>query len=490
MADQQAAKKIPYSFAKTQGVVLTSLAADGAVIQVRDNARATALAEVKRNLGVPLQTNLVSAEEFEKLLASAYSQEGAAAMVGDVELDMDLSQLMHDIPKTEDLLDAENDAPVIRMINALLTQAVRESVSDIHIEAFETRSVVRFRADGTMKDVVQPHRALHAAMVSRIKIMAELDIAEKRLPQDGRITLRLAGRPVDVRVSTLPTSHGERVVLRLLDKDAGRLQLESLGMDKATRGLMDELVTQPHGIVLVTGPTGSGKTTTLYAALARIDSSVTNVMTVEDPVEYDIDGIGQTQVNSRIDMSFSRALRAILRQDPDVIMIGEIRDLETAQIAVQASLTGHLVLATLHTNDTTSSVTRLTDMGIEPFLLSSSLLGILAQRLVRKLCSDCRQPYAPAESEFEWLCGERPERLYRPVGCETCGHTGYRGRTGVYELLKVDDTLRRMIHDQQAEQNMRDYALTHGMYSLRQDGARLVSQGTTSLEELMRVTRE
>jgi general secretion pathway protein E len=404
---------------------------------------------------------------------------------------MDLSQLVQDLPQTEDLLDADNDAPVIRMINALLTQAVRENASDIHIEPFETRSVVRFRVDGTLKDVIEPHRALHMAMVSRIKIMAELDIAEKRLPQDGRINLRLAGRPVDVRVSTLPTGHGERVVLRLLDKDTGRLELTRLGMEGTTLTAVDGLVKQPHGIVLVTGPTGSGKTTTLYAALARIDASVTNVMTVEDPIEYDIDGIGQTQVNPRIDMSFGRALRAILRQDPDVIMIGEIRDLETAQIAVQASLTGHLVLATLHTNDTASSVTRLTDMGIEPFLLSSSLLGVLAQRLVRTLCGECREAYIPTATELEWLQnGAIPELLYRPVGCTICGHSGYRGRTGIYELMMVDEGMRHLIHDQAAEQQLRHYAEQRGMISLRQDGMRLVANGATSLEELLRVTRD
>jgi len=279
-------------------------------------------------------------------------------------------------------------------------------------------------------------------------------------------------------------------VLRLLDKDAGRLDLERLGMDSPTLAQIDALMHQPHGIVLVTGPTGSGKTTTLYAALSRIDASVTNVMTVEDPVEYDLDGIGQTQVNPRIDMSFARALRAILRQDPDVIMIGEIRDLETAQIAVQASLTGHLVLATLHTNDTASSVTRLTDMGVEPFLLSSSLLGVLAQRLVRCLCTSCREAYTPSAAELSLLESLQPSVLYRPVGCPACTHTGYLRRTGIYELLRVDDGMRHLIHDRAAEQDVRHYALQHGMHSLRQDGLRLVSNGTTSLEELLRVTRD
>ncbi|MDD4928339.1 MAG: type II secretion system ATPase GspE [Gallionella sp.] len=486
-------KKIPYSFAKNHGVLLIGLSPEGAKVCVRADAAAAVLAEVRRVLAVPLHATLAQVAEFDCALAAAYGQaEGSAAsMVDDVEQDMDLSQLVNDLPKIEDLLDADSDAPVIRMINALLTQAVRENASDIHIEPFEMRSAVRFRVDGTLKDVIEPHRALHAAMVSRIKIMAELDIAEKRLPQDGRITLRLAGKPVDVRVSTLPTGHGERIVLRLLDKDAGRLELTKLGMDGSTLAAIDTLVRQPHGIVLVTGPTGSGKTTTLYAALSRIDATVTNVMTVEDPVEYDLDGIGQTQVNPRIDMSFARALRAILRQDPDVIMIGEIRDLETAQIAVQASLTGHLVLATLHTNDTVSSITRLTDMSVEPFLLSSSLLGVLAQRLVRTLCTHCRESYLPDSIEQAMFEPEvPPARLYRPSACEACHHTGYRGRSGIYELLLVDDGLRHLIHDRASEQDLRAYAQQHGMRRLRQDGMRLVASGITSLEELLRVTRD
>jgi len=492
LAAQQVTRRVPYFFSKTNGVLLKQLSADCAEVLVRENALPEAMAEVMRVLGVPLRATLATIEEFEQALAAdyAHSDGDAAALVGDVEQGMDLSQLIHDLPQTEDLLDAENDAPVIRMINALLAQAVRENASDIHIEPFETRSIVRFRTDGTLKDVVEPHRALHSAMVSRIKIMADLDIAEKRLPQDGRITLRLAGRPVDVRVSTLPTGHGERVVLRLLDKEAGRLELTRLGMEGQTLEEMNTLVHQPHGIVLVTGPTGSGKTTTLYAALSRIDASVTNVMTVEDPVEYDLDGIGQTQVNPRIDMTFARALRAILRQDPDVIMIGEIRDLETAQIAVQASLTGHLVLATLHTNDTASAVTRLTDMGVEPFLLSSSLIGVLAQRLVRSLCADCREAYTPNEAELKLLGGEKPAVLYRPRGCAVCGQSGYRGRTGIYELMKVDDEMRRLVHDRTSEQLLRNHAEQCGMRSLRQDGMRLVASGKTSLEELLRVTRD
>ncbi len=333
---------------------------------------------------------------------------------------------------------------MIRLINALLTQALRDGASDIHFEPFETRSVVRLRIDGTLRDLIEPARALHGAIVSRLKIMAQLDIAEKRLPQDGRITLRVAGKPVDVRVSTIPTGHGERVVLRLLDKQAGRLDLTQLGMDDATLAHMDRLIKEPHGIVLVTGPTGSGKTTTLYAALSRLDTAALNIMTVEDPIEYDLDGISQTQINARIDMSFARALRTILRQDPDVVMIGEIRDLETAQIAVQASLTGHLVFATLHTNDAVSAVTRLVDMGVEPFLLASSLIGVGAQRLVRRLCLECRKPFVRDGVTF-----------YSAQGCPACNRSGYRGRTGIYELLTVDDELRRLIHDRASEQALR-----------------------------------
>ncbi|HWX11894.1 MAG TPA: type II secretion system ATPase GspE, partial [Trinickia sp.] len=379
--------------------------------------------------------------------------------------------------EVEDLLESEDDAPIIRMINALLTQAAREHASDIHIEPFENASVVRFRVDGTLRDVVRPKKALHGALISRIKIMAQLDIAEKRLPQDGRITLRVAGRAVDVRVSTLPTGHGERAVLRLLEKDAQHLNLEALGMGPDTLARFDKLISRPHGIVLVTGPTGSGKTTTLYASLSRLETTTTNIMTVEDPIEYDLSGIGQTQVNERIGMTFARALRSILRQDPDIIMIGEIRDLETAQIAVQASLTGHLVLATLHTNDAASAVTRLTDMGVEPYLLASSLLGVLAQRLVRRLCPVCKEQRVE-EGRTHW----------HPVGCEKCARSGYAGRRGIYELLLIDDAIRTMIHHNAADAEILAAGRAQGMRTLREDGERWIASGVTSLEELIRVT--
>jgi general secretion pathway protein E len=346
------------------------------------------------------------------------------------------------------------------------------------LEAFETHSVVRYRVDGTLRDIVSPRRALHNALVSRIKIMASMDIAEKRLPQDGRIALRVGGRPIDVRVSTLPTGHGERAVLRLLEKEAGRLELGRLGMAPDIMNELDALIHRPHGIVLVTGPTGSGKSTTLYSALGRLDSTTTNILTVEDPIEYDLPGIGQTQVNARIELSFAAALRAILRQDPDVIMIGEIRDLETAQIAVQASLTGHLVLATLHTNDAVSAVTRLVDMGVEPFLLASTLQGVLAQRLIRKLCPHCKLPNP--DGSANWSAG----------GCAECGHTGYSGRTGIHELFKLTDEARNLVHAGANEQALRSLAQNTGMRDLRQDGQRWVEQGVTTKEELARVTRE
>jgi general secretion pathway protein E len=472
---------IPYAFAKAHGVLVSSLGKEGAEVAVRSDAQSAALAELRRNLGVPLRARRVEVEEFDDLIAAAYNGAGAgaAALSDNLSQDIDLSRLLQEIPKVADLLDSRDDAPVIRLINALLTQALRDGASDIHFEAFESRSVVRLRIDGTLRDLIEPARALHGAIVSRLKIMAQLDIAEKRLPQDGRIALRVAGKPVDVRVSTIPTGHGERVVLRLLDQQAGRLDLAQLGMDPATLAHMDRLIKEPHGIVLVTGPTGSGKTTTLYAALSRLDTTALNIMTVEDPIEYDLDGISQTPINARIDMSFARALRTILRQDPDVVMIGEIRDLETAQIAVQASLTGHLVFATLHTNDAVSAVTRLVDMGVEPFLLASSLIGVGAQRLVRRLCLECRKPFVQESISY-----------YSAVGCAACNRSGYRGRTGIYELLTVDDDLRRLIHDRASEQALRAHVVARGMKSLRDDAMRWAAAGVISLEEAVRVTRE
>ncbi len=468
---------LPYAFAKANGILLEA-DDERTTLWASQKVSPSALSEVMRLYVV----NSIEHEADETLgqrIATAYAGGGgsAAAVVGEVESAVDLSRMMQDLPAVEDLLEASNDAPIIRMLNALLTQAAKDGASDIHIEPYERSSAVRFRVDGTLREVVQPNKALHAALISRLKIMAELDISEKRLPQDGRISLRIGGRAVDVRVSTLPSSHGERAVLRILDKgDANKFTLESLGMSGDSLDRFKRLLRQPHGIVLVTGPTGSGKTTTLYAGLSTVDAATTNVLTVEDPVEYELSGIGQTQVNPKIELTFAKALRAILRQDPDVIMIGEIRDFETAQIAVQASLTGHLVLATLHTNDAPSAVTRLTDMGIEPFLLSSSLLGVLAQRLVRKLCPHCKRQ----DGGGKW----------HPVGCSECGMSGYKGRTGVYELMVADDDIRGLIHSQAAESRLFEVAQLGGMKTMRDDGDRLVAEGVTSLEEVLRVTRE
>jgi general secretion pathway protein E len=458
---------LPYAFARTQQVLLEDNLGE-LTLWLHAASSASAVGEVMRKFPVR-RVETLPADALAHRISAAYAQgeSSAAAVVSEVESDADLSRMMQELPAIEDLLETSDDAPIIRMLNALLTQAARDGASDIHIEPYERHSSVRFRVDGTLREVVQPNRALHAALISRLKIMAELDISEKRLPQDGRISLRIGTRAVDVRVSTLPSAHGERAVLRLLDKSESKLSLESVGMQGNTLARFTHLIAQPHGIILVTGPTGSGKTTTLYAALQRLDAGRSNIMTVEDPIEYELPGIGQTQVNAKIDLSFAKALRAILRQDPDVIMIGEIRDFETAQIAIQASLTGHLVLATLHTNDAASAVTRLTDMGVEPFLLSSSLLGVLAQRLVRKLCRHCAG-----------------------AGCAECGQTGYQGRTGVFELLVTDEALRAQIHNQAAEAAIRDAALAAGMTLMRDDGERLVEAGITSREELLRVTRD
>ncbi len=498
--DPQTVRLLPYPFAKSKGV-LAARVKDGALeVWIKPYPQASTLAEVRRMAGKPLREVLLTPEEFEHCLALAYTREPSDAemIVEDMGESVDLAKLTEQLPEIADLLETENDAPIIRLINALLTQAVREGASDVHLEIFESRALVRYRVDGALRDVVEPRRGLHPAMVSRIKVMASLDIAEKRLPQDGRIALRIAGRAIDVRVSTIPTNSGERVVLRLLDKSAGRLTLDALGMPAEGRAQVDALIQAPHGIFLVTGPTGSGKTTTLYSALSRLDRKTRNILTVEDPVEYELDGVGQTQVNPRIDMTFARALRAILRQDPDVVMIGEIRDLETAQIAVQASLTGHLVLATLHTNDAPGAVTRLIDMGIEPYLLASTLNGVLAQRLVRKLCLACKAPYEPDAAERSVFGGtprstprapDTPDRLYKAVGCGACNFAGYKGRTGIYELLTANDDLRHSIHDTVEESVLREAAVRAGMVRLREDGLRWVRDGVTSLDEVLRVTR-
>ncbi|MCZ4239150.1 type II secretion system ATPase GspE [Alteromonas macleodii] len=485
-------RQLSFSFAKRNQVLLETNETP-AVLYFTENTPFDVFAEVRRFYGEPFVPKTIPANEFESLLTSAFQRDSSAAkqLMEDLGNESDLFALAEDLPDTEDLLDSEDDAPIIKLINAMLGEAIKEGASDIHIETFENQLVVRFRVDGVLREILRPNRKLSSMLVSRIKVMAKLDIAEKRVPQDGRITLRIAGRGVDVRVSTMPSSHGERVVLRLLDKNNARLNLEDLGMTLQNRNHFSSLIRKPHGIILVTGPTGSGKSTTLYAGLTEINSRDRNILTVEDPIEFDLPGIGQTQVNPRVDMTFARGLRAILRQDPDVVMVGEIRDIETAQIAVQASLTGHLVLSTLHTNTAAGAITRLEDMGIEPFLLSSSLLAVLSQRLVRTLCPDCKKSHTPDASELEVLGQNATSEttIYKPHGCAACNQTGYRGRTGIHELLLVDEKVREMMHEGVGEQAIERY-IRKTTPSIREDGCSKVLAGATSLEEVLRVTRE
>ncbi len=484
---------LPFAFARRHGVLINGMRGERPLALIRAGASLAAIAEVQRHAGVPLHLELVAGDEFDRQLQQSYERESNTTMqmVEGFGEDIDLLRVAQDLPEPSDLLESDDDAPIIRLINALLTSAVKDNASDIHIEPFENRLVVRFRIDGVLREVLQSRRAAAPLVVSRIKVMSKLDIAEKRLPQDGRFSLRIAGRAVDVRVSTMPSGHGERVVLRLLDKHAGRIDLENLGMDALAQRGMDALIHKPHGILLVTGPTGSGKTTTLYAALDRINDNTRNIMTVEDPIEYYFDGIGQSQVNTKVEMTFARGLRAILRQDPDVVMVGEIRDLETAEIAVQASLTGHLVLSTLHTNTAIGAVTRLRDMGVEPFLLSSSLIGVLAQRLVRVLDPTVRVAYPARDYECRILgCDPTdPPMLWHPDEARIDGgNNGYRGRTGIYELVSIDDELRTMIHDGASEHEMERHARTRSP-GIRDDGIRKARAGITTLEEVLRVTR-
>ncbi|RLV60784.1 type II secretion system protein GspE [Parashewanella curva] len=485
--------RLPFAYAHRHAVVLATNEDKQLSLYHTPTTQAQVLLEVRRYSGADLPLIELDNQAFEMKLTQAYQSNSSEAqqLMEDIGNEMDLFTLAEELPQTEDLLEGDDDAPIIKLINALLSEAIKEEASDIHIETYEKQLVVRFRVDGVLKEVLKPNRKLSSLLVSRIKVMARLDIAEKRVPQDGRISLRIAGRAVDVRVSTMPSSHGERVVLRLLDKNAGNLDLQQLGMTDSIRQQFDALIRKPHGIILVTGPTGSGKSTTLYAGLTEINSRDTNILTVEDPIEYELEGIGQTQVNTKVDMTFARGLRAILRQDPDVVMIGEIRDLETAQIAVQASLTGHLVISTLHTNTASGAITRLQDMGVEPFLVSSSLLGVLAQRLVRTLCKDCRQPHQPSPSELELLGLQAHDSatIYRASGCKKCGYNGYRGRTGIHELLVVDDTVRELIHNGHGELAIEKH-VRKDTPSIRHDGMSKVLAGITTLEEVLRVTRE
>jgi general secretion pathway protein E len=475
--------RLPFSFASTNGVMIEN----GRLVHL-PGVKLKTLRELRRFMNGPLEMEELPETEFKSRLTKFYqsSDNEAQQAAEDMDADFDLSALAEDIDDGE-LLSGEGDAPVIRLINAILSQAVQEKASDIHVEPYEDRVSVRFRIDGVLKEVLSPKPALAPVLVSRLKVMARLDIAEKRVPQDGRITVKLAGHAVDLRVSTMPSAHGERVVLRILDQAAGAISLEQLNMPEKVLRDFKAVLAKPHGIILVTGPTGSGKTTTLYSGLSHLNTRSRNILTVEDPIEYVLPGIGQTQVNTKVDMTFARGLRAILRQDPDIVMIGEIRDRETAAIAVQASLTGHLLLSTLHTNTAIGAVMRLQDLGIEPFLLSSSLEALMAQRLVRKLCQDCKKPHDASDSECERISLPKGSRIYHAVGCDKCHHTGYRGRTGIYELIPVDDVLRQLIHEGVGEQAM----LAHARQfcdSIDEDGRRKVLAGITSVEELLRVT--
>ena len=484
--------QLPFTFSKKHELVMAH-EGKNSFLYFKQAPSVDVLLEVRRVMGHSFNLEKVDSEGFDKLVARAYQSSSLEAqqLMEDLGADDDFFALAEELPGNEDLLEAEDDAPIIKLINAMLGEAIKEEASDIHIETFEQTLIIRFRIDGVLREILKPQRKLAALLVSRIKVMAKLDIAEKRVPQDGRISLRIGGRAVDVRVSTMPASHGERVVLRLLDKNAVKLELSTLGMTPKNHKLLKGVLHKPHGIILVTGPTGSGKSTTLYAGLLEINSKDRNILTVEDPIEYALDGIGQTQVNAKVEMTFARGLRAILRQDPDVVMIGEIRDIETAEIAVQASLTGHLVLSTLHTNTAVGAITRLRDMGVEPFLLSSSVLGVLAQRLVRRLCPKCKVA-TPATASEKVILGIDPSEeatIYRPDGCSNCNHSGYRGRTGIHELLVVNEVVRELIHTGAGEQAI-EREIRKTSSSIREDGLQKVLLGQTTLEEILRVTRE
>ena len=483
--------KLSYAFAKEEGVLVLDAQARPMLIGVREKANPWSIIEARRVVNTPIAIEALPAEVFERRLSEVYSVDSLSTDDLDVDGEEgDLVSLAEGLPKTADLLDSENDAPVIRLINGLIAEAVKVKASDIHVEPYEKALSVRLRIDGVLREVLSLPARLTPVLTSRVKVMARLDIAEKRVPQDGRISLALGGKTVDVRVSTLPSRFGERLVMRILDKDEARLDLDGLGMPAEILSRFKHVLTRPNGILLVTGPTGSGKTTTLYGALSVLNEPTRNILTVEDPVEYAIEGIGQTQINPKVGMTFATGLRAILRQDPDVVMLGEIRDVETAEIAVQASLTGHLVLSTVHTNSAAGAITRLRDMGVEAFLLSSTVAAVLAQRLVRRLCPSCKEPYTPDAATAKLLgISASKTQIYRPKGCGRCSHTGYEGRIGVYELLVVDDRIKAMIHDGSSEQALADYAFKD-VDSLAASGFRHVRAGLTSIEEVMRVVRQ
>jgi general secretion pathway protein E len=498
LADGELIAKIPINYAKKNRLLALKGDENGITVAIADPANYQALDDLHVLFGRNIQPVVAPAEVITQAINQAYDQ---ASTTSAQDLMIDLEEERLDLLASElaseprDLLEADDAAPIIKLVNGLLSQAVKDRASDIHIEVFERELVVRFRVDGMLYDVLSPPKRFHAAITSRVKVMSGLNIAEKRLPQDGRIRVRIAGRDIDIRVSVIPTAFGERIVLRLLDRAQALVDvnLDRLGFSGDNMRRIDRLIRQSHGIILATGPTGSGKTTTLYACLSRINSPEKNIITIEDPIEYQLHGVGQMQVNPKIDLTFASGLRSILRQDPDVIMVGEIRDSDTAEIAIQAALTGHLVFSTLHTNDSFGALTRLVDMGIEPFLVSSSVMAVLAQRLVRVLCPDCREPYLPPESELNRI-GLDPSGwsgpVYRAKGCRACRNTGFRGRTAVHELMVVDDEVRELVMKKADASSIRRVCTSKGMKVLRQDGTERVGAGQTTIEELLRVTQE
>jgi len=479
-------KLLPFEFARSNGILVREIEGD---LVLSPDASRSAVTEVSRINSKFSTVTRVDKEDFDKMLSSLYSgrKNSSESVMEDIKDFVDMESAAADLEDTSDLLDSEDDAPIIRLLNAILAESLKENASDIHIEPYEKESLVRFRLDGVLSTVLKPSSQITPLLISRIKVMSKLDIAEKRLPQDGRMTVKLGGRSIDLRISTMPSSHGERVVMRLLDKDAGKLQVDDLGMPSETSAQLDDLIRRPHGIILVTGPTGSGKTTTLYAGLQQMDRQGRNIMTVEDPVEYDLPGISQTQINLRAGMTFARGLKAILRQDPDVILIGEIRDGETAEIATQSSLTGHLVLSTLHTNTAAGAITRLQDLGVDSFLLASTIRGILSQRLLRKLCLHCKRPSEPNEFNRGLLKLKPGQKVFEANGCEKCNSTGYAGRQALFELVTVDSSLQTLIHENAGEIEL-EAKIREQVPSIREAGFGLVRDGLTAIEEVLRVT--
>ena len=495
--DHELIKKVPIHFARRYRVLPMKVDDGAIVVAATDPLETAALDDLRLLLGMPVKAVLTTTMSLMTCLNRAYdeasSPTGAEQVMEDIAASEDLGKIAHELDEPQDLLDATDEAPIIRLVNSVLFQAVRQRASDIHFESFERGLVVRYRIDGVLYPILTPPKHLQSSIIARLKIMAGLNIAEKRLPQDGRFAIRTAGKDVDLRVSVLPTSHGERVVLRLLEKENRLLNLSEMGFAPDRLRTIQQLIHLTHGILLVTGPTGSGKTTTLYAALSEINAPDKNIITVEDPVEYQLLGIGQMQVNPKINLTFAAGLRSILRQDPDVIMIGEIRDRETAEIAIHASLTGHLVFSTLHTNDAASAATRLIDMGIEPFLVASSVVAVLAQRLIRKVCPDCKQSYQPDDEELIRLGvvpGKTKPTFYRGSGCPACTQTGYRGRTGIHELLVLDDEIRRLIGNKADAAAIRQAAVSRGMVLLKEEAAEKIFAGITTTEEVMRMTQQ